>query len=258
MKKTEVPIVLSGGGARGFAHLGVLKALEEANIFPSAIAATSAGALVGAFIADGYKSDEVKALIMSNVNLGYLFDFKHFRSNLVTLNIMGDFIRKHLRHTQIEDLPIPFYPTATNFMDGSQHVFKYGDIVEASLAACSLPAVFPPRIIDNIPFVDGGLANNLPIEPFGDRKAEVIAIHVNPVAPFNPNITVPQVLERAFHLGFMHTIRASAHGCLLFVEPPGLYKYGLFDIHKFQEIYEAGYSYTRQLLKIKGFENGLN
>ncbi len=130
MKKTEVPIVLSGGGARGFAHLGVLKALEEANIFPSAIAATSAGALVGAFIADGYKSDEVKALIMSNVNLGYLFDFKHFRSNLVTLNIMGDFIRKHLRHTQIEDLPIPFYPTATNFMDGSQHVFKYGDIVD--------------------------------------------------------------------------------------------------------------------------------
>lgn len=253
MEITKVPIVLSGGGARGFAHLGVLKALEEANIYPNAIAATSAGALVGAFVADGYSSDEIKALILGNVNIGFLFDFKNVRSNLVTLNKMGDFMRKHLRHTQIEDLPIPFYPTATNFKDGSQQIFKNGDIVEAALAACSLPAVFPPRILDNIPFVDGGLANNLPIEPFEHRKAKVIAIHVNPVAPFDPKkITAAQVLERAFHLGFMHTIRASAHGCLLFIEPPGLYKYGLFDVHKFPEIYEAGYTYTKQLLKIKG------
>ena len=253
MKTTKVPIVLSGGGARGFAHLGVIKALEEARIYPSAVAATSAGALVGAFVADGYSSDEIKALILSNVNIGFLFDFKHVRSNLVTLNRIGDFMRKHLRHTQIEDLPIPFYPTATNFKDGSQQVFKNGDIVEAALAACSLPAIFPPRIIDNIPFVDGGLANNLPVEPFGGRKAEVIAIHVNPIAPFDAQKnSAAQVLERAFHLGFMHTIRASAHGCLLFVEPPGLDKYGLFDVHKFPEIYEAGYSYTKQLLKIKG------
>lgn len=248
----KAPFVLSGGGARGFAHLGVLKALEEAQIYPSAIAATSAGALVGAFIADGYSSDEVKKLILNHVNLGFLLDFKRFGANLITLNKMGDFMRKHLRHQRIESMPIPFFPTATNFLDGSQHIFRRGDVVEAALAASSIPAIFEPRVIDQTPFVDGGLCNNLPVEPFESHRQEIIAVHVNPIAPFDPKSSMARTIDRAFHLSFIHTIRKSAEGCQLFIEPSGLYPYGLFDVHKFPEIYDVGYQYTRQLLASSG------
>ncbi len=245
-------MVLSGGGARGFAHLGVLKALEEANIYPSAIAATSAGALVGAFLADGYSSDEIKALILKNVKLSFLFDFRLFKPNVITLNKMGEFIRKHLRHTRIEDLPIPFYPTATNFLEGSQHIFRSGDVVEAALAASSIPAIFPPRMIDQIPFVDGGLVNNLPIEPFEHRKKEVITVHVNPIAPFDPKSSLAHTIDRSLHLNFLKRVTESSEGCLLHIEPGGLHQFGLFDIHKFSEIYEIGYAYTVELLKGNG------
>lgn len=247
------PFVLSGGGARGFAHLGVLKALEEVQIIPSAIAATSAGSLVGAFIADGFKPEEVKELMLKTIHIGYLFEFRRLGANLVTLNKMGEFMKKNLRHTRIEEMPIPFYPTATNFLDGSQQVFRSGDVVEAALAASSIPAVFEPRMIGQTPYVDGGLCNNLPVEPFEDRKQEVIAVHVNPVAPFDPKSTLARTIDRAFHLSFLHTIRRSAQGCRMFIEPADLHQFGLFDVHKLSEIFEVGYTYTRSFLGANGY-----
>ncbi len=249
---TKTPFVLSGGGARGFAHLGVLKALEEAGIYPSEIAATSAGALVGAFIADGFRPEEIKELVLKNIGLGFLLDLKNFRSNLISLHKIGVFMRKNLRHTRIEDLPIPLHVTATNFLDGTQHIFTQGDLVDSTLAASSIPAIFAPAIIDNIPLVDGGLYNNLPVEPFAGRKNEVIAIHVNPIAPFDAKSSLVRTIDRALHLSFTHTIQTSADGCRWFIEPDDLGSFGLFDLHKLEDIYNIGYIYTTKYLKHHG------
>jgi NTE family protein len=243
------PFVLSGGGARGFAHVGVLKALEEADIYPSAIAATSAGALVGAFIADGFTPDELKDIVLKNVGFRSLIDWRHFGSSLISLNKIGDFMRKNLRHQRIEDLLIPFFPTATNFLDGSQGIFNKGNLVDAVLAASSIPAMFPPVMIENIPYVDGGLFNNLPIEPFLYQKDTVIAVHVNPIAPYDAKVNTAKLIDRALHLSFVPTIQAAAKGCHLFIEPSDLHAFGMFDAHKLGEIYEVGYKYAKELLK---------
>jgi NTE family protein len=246
-----VPFVLSGGGARGFAHIGVLKALEEADIYPSEIVATSAGALLGVFIADGYKPDQVKQLILDNISIGYLFDFKSFFTGpgLISLNKLGEFIRANLKHQLLEELPIPFYPTATNYTDGSQVIFKTGSIIPAIIAASSIPAVFPPVMIDGIPFVDGGLYNNMPIEPFAHRKNEVIAVNVNPIAPYNPYSSLAETIDRAVVLSFTRNLMTDAAGCKMYIEPAGLHQFGIFDVGKLEEIYEAGYQYTKEMLK---------
>ena len=80
-----------------------------------------------------------------------------------------------MRHTKFEELAIPFYITATNFIDGKQMIFHQGDMIDVIIAASSIPVLFPPVFINNIPYVDGGLSNNLPVEPFGDRKTEIIS-----------------------------------------------------------------------------------
>ena len=244
------PFILSGGGARGFAHVGVLQALEESGIFPSEIAATSAGALVGAFVADGFTAGEIKEMVLKNINFRMLFGWESVGLGIVTLKKIGDFMKSNLRHQHIEDLPIPYYPTATDFRNGHQHVFRSGDIVKAALAASSIPAVFAPTIVNHIPYVDGAVCNNLPHEPLEGRLKDAVAVNVNPLAPYDGKDSIARILDRAFHMSIADRVRKSTESCWMFIEPQNLYHYGIFDAHKLPEIYEVGYTHTKQLLLI--------
>jgi len=223
--------VLSGGGSRGFAHLGVVKALGEHGILPSAIAGTSAGALAGVFLADGYTPDEIKEMVSDRSKLD-LFSWNGFKPGLMSMKNIREFLVKNLRHTEFENLALPFYVTATNFIDGSQRIFSKGNIIDALIAASSIPVLFPSVLINDIPYVDGGLSNNLPVEPFWDKKEDVICVYVNPIKPFNPKEGVLEVMDRAIHLSFRAIVNRSSGGCYMYLEPTDLSNYGLFDIHK--------------------------
>ena len=240
--------VLSGGGCRGFAHLGIVKALQEHNIYPSEIAGTSAGAIAGAFLASGFTPDEIKDMFVSKLKPN-MIAWNGFKMGLVSMKRIKDFIQKNLRYAKFEDLPIPFYATATNFIDGRQHIFHEGSIIDAIIAASSIPIIFPPVFIGDIPFVDGGLSNNLPIEPFINKKDEVITIYVNPISLFSPKETPMQIMDRSLHLIHREMVGRALSGCFLHVEPKELYKFGLFDIHKIPDIFETGYSYMNELLQ---------
>lgn len=240
--------VLSGGGARGFAHVGVAQALREAGIVPEAISGTSAGAVVGAFLADGFMPLEIRDLFVQQVKLTTMLRLNSLWQGLFSLEQMGEFMRKNLRHQQFEKLPLPLFVTATNFIEGRQHIFSSGDIIPAVLAACSIPVVFPPLLIGDIPYVDGGLSNNLPAEPFCERLSEVVAVYVNPLPAYQPKSSIPAVIDRAWHLSFRPIVQRAADSCGLFLEPPALAAYGLFDAHKLAEIYEHGYTYAQEQL----------
>jgi len=239
--------VLSGGGCRGFAHLGIVKALQQKNIYPLEIAGTSAGSIAGAFLANGFTPDEIEEMFANKFHLN-LFGWNIFKPGLISMRNIREFLEKNLRYTKFEDLPIPLYVTATNFLDGSQKIFHQGNIIDAVIAASSIPVLFSPVVIDGIPYVDGGLSNNLPIEPFGDRKSEVVSVYVNPIKAYNPKEGSLETMDRAIHLSFRPTVRRSAEGCFLFIEPSGLSDYGVFDIHRVSEIVDAGYSFTKELL----------
>ena len=247
--------VLSGGGVRGCAHLGAIKALNEANIYPSALSGTSAGAIVAAFIASGYTPDEVLALFMQQLNFRML-SWNSFKMGLVSLKKIESFLEKNLRYTLIEALPIPLFVSATNFKDGSQVIFDKGNLVSAIIAASSIPGIFPPKIIEGIPYVDGGLSNNLPIEPFAENKKDIISIYVNPVKAFHENMGVLEATDRALHLSFSATVRRAAANNWLYIEPQGLADFGLFELSKLQEIFTIGYQTTQEMIK-KRLEKGI-
>ncbi len=251
MKK---PIVLSGGGARGFAHVGALKALKEQGYEPSAIAGVSAGALVGAFVAGGMEPDAVRALFIDQIKLSKMLRWNFLKQGLFTMDQLGSFMQKNLPFTQFEQLPIPFKVSVTDFNTGMQTVFESGPIIPAVLASCSIPAIFPPFIIGEGVYVDGGLADNMPVNLFSAALEDVIAIHVNPMPPHNTKDSLARIIDRAWHLSTRAGILQSAQNVHLFIEPPELGTFGMFDANKLPEIYQYGYDFTQQLLQSKKAE----
>jgi len=239
------PFVLSGGGARGAAHLGVLRAFAEAGIRPNAISGTSAGALVGAFIADGRTPQEAMALVHDNVKRSRLIR----RPALASKRIEA-FLRSHLRHERFEDLPIPLYVSATDLEKGGQRIFSSGELVPALMASCAIPVIFPPVLVDGTYYVDGGVSNNLPVEPFLAIKDQVIAVHVNPLPPFVPGRRgVLRTMDRIWHLNFRELVMRSAQGCHLFIEPPELARFNMFELSKMNVIEAIGHDHAKKLLK---------
>jgi NTE family protein len=247
----RVPFVLSGGGARGFAHLGVLEACAEFGIVPSALCATSAGALVGAYIAAGLSPDEVVKLMRREVP-GLFSRWRILRGDRITQERVKAFLTATLPVKRLEDLPMPLFVSVTDQASGLQHVFDRGDLVPTLLAASAVPILFPPVHIGGSRYVDGGISNNLPVEPFADRKHEVIAVYVNPLAPLNGRLSLWETVDRTVHLSFREMVARSAAGCRLYIEPPGLSSFGLFDLHHAERIRCIGRDHAREVLAHRG------
>ncbi|MEI7653262.1 MAG: patatin-like phospholipase family protein [bacterium] len=240
------PFVLSGGGARGYAHLGVIQALSERGIVPSAISGTSAGAIIGAFLANGYTVAEIRQRISATFRPSRL-PWVEIAKGIYTLKNLDDFLQANLKITRFEDLPIRLHVTATNYNDGRQKIFSSGSIIDAVLAATSIPLLFPPTIIDEVPYVDGGLSNNLPVEPFSHHKGEMVCVHVNPVKNYVATNDPVATLDRTLHLITRGIVHRSVSECFLFVEPPQLSDHGIFDFHQLDEIYAIGYEYANTM-----------
>lgn len=241
--KLKKPFVLSGGGARGYAHLGIIQALSERGIIPSAISGTSAGAIIGAFLANGYSVTETRQCIARVIKPSPL-PWIEIVKGIYTLKNLDDFLRAHLKITTFEDLHIPLYITATNYHDGRQKIFDSGSVIDAVLAATSIPILFPPVFVGTVPYVDGGLSNNLPTEPFAHHTKEMVCINVNPIKGYTPTSDPVATLDRALQLTSREIVHRSVSDCFLFIEPPQLGNYGIFDFHQLDEIYQIGYTYA--------------
>jgi len=242
------PFVLSGGGARGYAHIGVLKAFAEQQIFPEAIAATSAGSIAAAFICDGYTTDEVREIFLQT-KMGLTVDWKHLKTGFLSLKLLEKVLTQTLRHTTFESLPIPLYVTATNFSTGQQTIFDKGPLIPAILAASSIPMLFAPVMIDGVPYVDGGISGNLPLEPLIGKYTSIIGVHVNPLTPYNPANGIRANIERTLHMAIHEPVLKNKLLCSRFIEPAELGKFGMFDFKRFDAIYTVGLEYTRQVLQ---------
>jgi NTE family protein len=242
------PFVLSGGGARGYAHIGVLKAFEEQQVFPEAIAATSAGSIAAAFICDGYSPDEVRE-IFQHTKMGLSMQWRNMKAGFLSLKTVEKVLKQTLRHTSFESLPIPLYITATDYVTGRQTVFSKGELIPAILAASTIPMLFPPVEINGVPYIDGGISGNLPVEPLLDNYRDIVGVHVNPMTAYNPSGSILAAMERTMHMAIQEPVLKNKQLCSLFIEPEALGQYGIFDFKRFDAIYTIGLEHTRKLLQ---------
>lgn len=177
----KVGVALSGGAAKGLAHIGVLKALEEAGIRIDYIAGSSMGALIGAAYASGIPVDTLEkiAVDIDWKTAAKLFIPRFSTSGLIDGKRVKEFLYTFYGDKKIEDLPIPFAATAADISSGKLYVINKGSLLEAVRASISIPIVFTPVKHKDIFLVDGGLVDPVPIDVVREMGADfVIAVHV--------------------------------------------------------------------------------
>jgi NTE family protein len=247
-KQFNIGLVLSGGGARGFAHIGVIKALNEAGIYPDVISGTSAGALVGVLYADGHTPEE----ILNSMDTGSRLDFMRPalpREGLLQINGIMKILKASLRSKEFKDLKIPLYVTATDLNNGKAVYFSEGDLFCPVIASASIPVLFQPVKIDDISYVDGGVLDNLPIRPIENKCKIIIGSFVNPVGYIEKISGLINIAERTFMLSMSKEIYEKSKKFDLFIAPLELRNYKILDPEKAHELFEIGYKATRIKLK---------
>jgi NTE family protein len=283
--RPKVGLVLSGGAARGLAHIGVLKALEEQGIKIDAIAGTSMGAVVGGLYASGYKIDELEKLALNidwqqalsdappredvpfrrkqddrDFLVKQKLSFRDDGSLGLPLGVIQGqnlalLLESLLAHTSdtrdFDKLPIPFRAVATDIANGEKVVFRKGHLPQVIRASMSIPAVFAPVELNGRLLVDGGMTDNIPLDVAREMGVDV-AIVVDIGTPLRNSkqlTTVVDVLNQSITL----MTRRNSEEQLAALKPsdvliqPALAAFGVTDFGKAQDMIDAGYRATRIL-----------
>ncbi len=246
-KQYNIGLVLSGGGARGFAHLGLMQALNDAGIFPDVISGTSAGALAGVLYADGYAPREILHLM----NPGSRLDFMRPalpREGLLQIGGIIKILKSSLRAKTFEELKIPLYVAATDLNNGRAEYFSRGNLIDPVIASASIPVLFQPVLINNRHYVDGGVLDNLPVLPIEKSCRVLIGSFVNPVGYMDKINGLISIAERTFMLSMSKEITEKARKFNLLVSPPELRNFKILDPGNAEDLFEIGYKATEEKL----------
>lgn len=195
-KKKTIGLALGSGGARGLAHIGVLKVLEENNIRVDYISGTSMGALIGALYASGMSATEIEKEIMKmSKSWKTLFDYNLIpKKGLTKGNKIEEWLDSILRVKTFEELKIPLFVSTLDINSDQEVIFDGGDLMRAVRASISIPGIFTPVSHGERILVDGGLVDPIPSEILSKTGADIIiAVNVNNVIKKEPAI------ERAVH-----------------------------------------------------------
>ncbi|MCF8304651.1 MAG: patatin-like phospholipase family protein [Bacteroidales bacterium] len=247
-KEHQYGLVLSGGAARGYAHVGVLKALNEAGIYPDIISGVSAGAIAGAFYADGHHPDAIIEMFFRN-NLYEYIKLSIPRMGIASMTKIRELLRNNLHANTFEELQTPLIVNATDLNHGKTVYFSKGKLLDVVIASSAMPILFNPVKIDGTTYADGGIMNNLPIEPLMNKCETLIAVNVNPLTAKDDFNNLASVAERTFQLGVYAHTSLKKDKPDVYIEPYELHNYGLVQVSKGREIYETGYEAAKSLLK---------
>jgi NTE family protein len=249
-EKYNIGLVLSGGGARGFAHLGLMQALNEAGIFPDIISGTSAGALAGVLYADGYSPKEILHLMSTGSRLDFMRPALP-REGLLQIGGIIKILKSCLRAKTFEELKIPLFVTATDLNNGRAEYFSSGNLIDPVIASASIPVLFQPVLINDIYYVDGGVLDNLPLKPIENKCRYLIGSFVNPVGYMEKCSGLINIAERTFMLSMSKEINEKAKKFDLFVAPPELRNYKILDPEKAEDLFKLGYRATKDKLNLE-------
>jgi NTE family protein len=240
-RRPTLGLVLSGGGARGIAHIGVIDALRQHGIEPDFIAGSSSGAIVGALAAAGHSTETM---------LDFFERASPFRLSMVTVRKAGLLdtakvvasFREFFPNDAFEALKIPLFLTATDITNARVKIFESGPLILAILASCSLPMVFTPTEIDGRWYVDGGVINNFPIETLRGRCDVVLGHYASPLRALRTSDLdgLLAVSERAIEVGMHFASKQKFHECDVMLVCPELNRFGIFDTRHHRQIFELG------------------
>jgi NTE family protein len=243
-----IGFVLSGGGARGFAHLGIIQALAEMDIHPDIISGVSAGAIVGAFLASGKTPTDIQQIIKS----GNLFSYTHIqipKTGILRMDGLQKTIEREIPFKNIEDLPIPLFIGTSNLTEGKMEYRNRGELSRTVLASASIPVLFSPVELDGSLFADGGLLDNIPVQPLIGSCMKIIVSNVSPLEKPVTLTGLVQIIIRTFQMSVHARINEARDHADLYIEPHELTEFELLSVAKADQMFEIGYNTVKNLDK---------
>ncbi len=257
-KKYKLGICLSGGGALGFAHIGVLQALNENGIFPEAISGSSMGAIIGTLYAADFTPSEMLQLIKEDklYKITNLMNFKptFWKSGLSDHSTVHSVFEELIPDDSFDSLFIPMHICVSNLNTAEWEIKNSGsDLSKWVAASASIPGVFDPYEHNGITYVDGGLLNNLPIEPLVESCEKVIAVDVLPYSLKNRNLKQKEIVVESIRASLHQNSNKNRDRADYLIEPRAVETYHEFDFEQYLYIYKSGYqSVTQNIIdKIK-------
>ena len=247
-KKYENGLVLSGGGTRGFAHLGVIAALKKLGIQPDIISGVSAGAIVGAFIAAGKSPEEVR----DNFKRGWFFQYTKIHlpvDGLLKLDGLKEILEKEIGVKNIEDLQTPFYVCVSNLNKGTVEYRNTGSLGDTVLASASIPVIFAPVELGRYLYVDGGLMDNIPVAPIRKDCQRIIASNISPINPKAKMRNLIQIATRTVYMSVNQKLEEIKKQVDVYIEPKGIDEFDVFQRKHADELFDLGYKKTLEVLK---------
>lgn len=248
----NIGLVLSGGGARGAAHIGVLKALNENGIFPDNVSGVSSGSVVAALYCAGYTPDEILKLTHQSAFLK-VFKLRFFHSARSEQIYLRDFLANHLNTNDFSCLRTPLHVCISNINTGKFEIVSQGNnLIDVLLASCALPLIFNSVTINNNKYVDGGLLNNLPVEHLLKTSRKIIGVNLCPHELRSNIVGWKDVGLRCLQLAIWNTVQSRLCKCDIALEIEDSFKYGMFNLKKSEDLFKIGYDTAmKQMESIK-------
>lgn len=244
-KNTKYHLVLSGGWLRGFAHIGVYKALAEYGYEIASVAGTSMGALVGVFIAAKKTPEEIER-IFTQKSVYKLLNISFSKDGMFSAARIQDTLKNSLEYENLEDLPLPFTVCVTDYGEAKALYYTEWKIDALVMASCAIPWIFEPISYENKLLVDGGIFDNMPV--WDDNDLPIIWSHVNPRI-FDSNEPTKDIAMRSIELMLARDIPRQREKCDIYFESQQLASiwFGLGENPS--KIIQIGYKHACEVLK---------
>ena len=245
----KVGLVLSGGGIRGMAHIGLIKAMQERNLKVDMVAGSSIGALIGALYANGTSTDEMLQFFKETPLFKYSF-FAFGKPGFIDTERYVAIFEKHFPIDSFSALKKPLYVVATDMQHGVERVFSDGELIRPLLASAALSPVFSPVLIDDTLYADGGIMNNFPKEHLEKDCDFIIGSNVSIAGKLKKKDLRNSIQLASRITGLM--VYASSHEklqqCDLKIEPLALEGIGVLDKKGIEKAFSIGYDHASRIL----------
>jgi NTE family protein len=248
-RNDSLGLCLSGGGALGLAHIGAIQSLEDHGIYPTHIAGSSMGAIIGVLYAAGYSPTDMMQMIKEDklYKITKLMTFRptFLKSGLSTHDLLRTLIKEMIPHNSFEKLKKKLFVCVTNLNNAEWEIIDSGDELDKWVSAsASIPGIFETIKEGEVYYVDGGLLNNMPTQGIATLCQNIIGVDVLPHK-------IPAELKKPFD-SLLFSIRAMQHNnskegrdlCQFIIEPEAIGQFHEFSFDSYQAIYQYGYAAT--------------
>lgn len=249
-KETTIGVALSGGGAKGFSHIGVLMALDRCGIKPDIMSGVSAGSIASVLYSAGLKPADIIRCFTEASKFGEFAEWAIPKEGFLKLDRFGRLLDEWLPVKRLEELKIPTIVCATDLDHGKSVGWSKGEIVPRVLASCSIPIVFNPYKINNINYVDGGVLRNLPAWAIRGYCKTLYGVNCSPLRhTFTGKKSLLDIAFRSYHLMLKANIAQDLRLCDHVIQINDLTQVSTFELSSLNKGVMAGYDAAMKVLE---------